>query len=218
MGCKNFEQFSAVLGTETAALVDIFPFLRYLPDWLMPMVRHGKELHQKEFDLFVEHYRDTKRRLREGKAKVSHSSYTLHCIYTLYQNHLTHAHQPCFCADLVRAQEQEGFSDGLAGYTSGSLLEAGSDTTAATLIGFIQGLLCAPEAAAVAQAQLDAVCGDRLPELNDIADLPYLRGCIKESMRWMPTAILGVPHSNIRDDEYLGYRIPRGSEIMCNVW
>ena len=74
----------------------------------MPMVRHGKELHQKEFDLFVEHYRDTKRRLREGKAKVSHSGYTLHCIYTLYQNHLTHAHQPCFCADLVRAQEQEG--------------------------------------------------------------------------------------------------------------
>ena len=120
--------------------------------------------------------------------------------------------------DLVRAQEEEGFSDGLAGYTSGSLLEAGSDTTAATLVGFIQGLLCYPEVVGIAQAQLDAVCGDRLPELNDIAALPYIRGCIKESMRWMPTAILGVPHANIRDDEYMGYRIPNGSEIMCNVW
>jgi hypothetical protein len=43
--------------------------------------------------------------------------------------------KPCFCVDLVRAQDEENFSDALAGYVSGSLLEAGSDTTAATLIG-----------------------------------------------------------------------------------
>jgi cytochrome P450 len=43
--------------------------------------------------------------------------------------------RPCFCLDLVRAQDSKGFSDGLAGYVSGSLLEAGSDTTAATLVG-----------------------------------------------------------------------------------
>jgi hypothetical protein len=43
--------------------------------------------------------------------------------------------KPCFCVDLVRAQDELGFSDALAGYVSGSLLEAGSDTTAATLVG-----------------------------------------------------------------------------------
>ena len=126
--------------------------------------------------------------------------------------------KPCFCVDLVRAQEQEGFSDGIAGYTSGSLLEAGSDTTSATLVGFVQAMLIFPEVVKAAQEELDRVCGDRLPDLNDLRDLPYIRGCMKESLRWMPTDILGVPHAVIRDDEYMGYKIPKGAGVMWNVW
>lgn len=49
-------------------------------------------------------------------------------------------------------------------------------------------------------------------------NLPYIRGCMKESLRWMPTAKLGVPHSVTRDDEYLGYKIPKGAEVILNVW
>ncbi|KAK7755682.1 hypothetical protein SLS62_002293 [Diatrype stigma] len=191
---SNFENFSEVVGHRTAALADIFPLIRYLPDVLLPLRRHAKELHRREVDLFVGLYRETKRKLKEGTAK------------------------PCICADLVRAQEIEGFSDGLAGYTSGSLLEAGSDTTAATLIGFVQALLCFPEVVPLAQAELDRVCGDRVPDFDDLPNLPYIRGVIKESFRWMPTDILGVPHAAIRDDEYLGYRIPAGAEVVYNVW
>lgn len=126
--------------------------------------------------------------------------------------------QPCACSDIVRAQDELKFSDGLASYTSGTLLEAGSDTSASTLIGFIQALLIFPEVSKLAQAEIDRVCGDRLPDLNDLPDLPYIRGCIKESLRWMPTAILGIPHATIRDDEYLGYHIPKGAGVMLNVW
>ncbi len=72
--------------------------------------------------------------------------------------------------------------------------------------------------AKTAQAELDRVCGDRLPELSDMPNLPYIRGCMKESLRWMPTAKLGVPHSVTRDDEYLGYKIPKGAEVILNVW
>ncbi|RYP88811.1 hypothetical protein DL769_000225 [Monosporascus sp. CRB-8-3] len=125
---------------------------------------------------------------------------------------------PCFCVDLVRAQEQEGFSDEMAAYVSGSLLEAGSDTTSATLIGFVQALLCFPEVVKLGQAELDSVCGNRLPDLNDLPNLPYIRGCMKESLRWMPTVPLGVNHAVIRDDEYMGYKIPKGAGVMCNVW
>lgn len=28
----------------------------------------------------------------------------------------------------------------------------------------------------------------------------------------------GIPHAPLRDDEYRGYRIPRGTQITCNVW
>ncbi|RYP04548.1 hypothetical protein DL765_010156 [Monosporascus sp. GIB2] len=125
---------------------------------------------------------------------------------------------PCFCVDLVRAQEQEGFSDEMAAYVSGSLLEAGSDTTSSTLIGFVQALLCFPEVVKLGQAELDSVCGNRLPDLNDLPNLPYIRGCMKESLRWMPTVPLGVNHAVIRDDEYMGYKIPKGAGVMYNVW
>ncbi|KAK3948433.1 cytochrome P450 [Pseudoneurospora amorphoporcata] len=40
---------------------------------------------------------------------------------------------------------------------------------------------------------------------------------MEESLRWMPTGILGVPHAVIRDDEYRGYRIPKDSSIVLNI-
>jgi cytochrome P450 len=75
-----------------------------------------------------------------------------------------------------------------------------------------------PDVAQTAREELDRVCGTRLPTLADAENLPYIRGCVKESMRWMPTAILGVPHAVIRDDEYMGFKIPKGAGVMWNVW
>lgn len=127
--------------------------------------------------------------------------------------------KPCFCNDLLRAQEKEGFTDAAASYISGSLLEAGSDTTAATLYAFIQAVLVWPEVLKKAQEELDHVVGsDRLPTLDDYANLPYIRSCIKESIRWMPTVILGVPHAAVKEDWYEGFRIPAGATILNNVW
>jgi cytochrome P450 len=79
-------------------------------------------------------------------------------------------------------------------------------------------MLLFPDVANTAQEELDRVCGDELPTIDNMPDLPYIRGLIKESMRWMPTAILGMPHAVIRDDEYMGYTIPKGAGVMWNVW
>ena len=73
-----------------------------------------------------------------------------------------------------------------------------------------------PEVAKTAQEEIDSVCGSRMPTPDD--DLPYIRACIKESMRWMPTAILGIPHAVMRDDEYMSYRIPKDASVILNVW
>ncbi|RYP78222.1 hypothetical protein DL771_000699 [Monosporascus sp. 5C6A] len=125
---------------------------------------------------------------------------------------------PSCCVDLLRVQKAEGLSDDLACYMSGSLLQAGSETTAAILVGFVQAMVIFPEVARAAQAEIDRVCGDRLPDLNDVPDLPYIRGCVKESLRWMPTDALGVPHAVIQDDSYNGYHIPKGASVILNVW
>ena len=45
-------------------------------------------------------------------------------------------------------------------------------------------ILCNPECAKKAQAEIDAVVGQtRLPSFEDEAALPYLKAMIKESMR-----------------------------------
>lgn len=108
---QGFEKLSELLNAGAAALIDFYPILRSLPDALVPLRRYAKELHKAELDLYIGHWLDTKHRMQEGTA------------------------QPSFCVDLARAQKAEGWSDMLAGYSSGVLLEAGSDTTSSTLIG-----------------------------------------------------------------------------------
>ena len=115
-------------------------------------------------------------------------------------------------------QKDEKFSDDLAAYISGSLLQAGSETTASILVGFVQAMVIFPNVAKAAQMELDRVCGDRMPDLNDVPNLPYIRACAKECLRWMPGFMLGIPHSVTQDDTYMGYQIPRGSTVIMNVW
>lgn len=71
-----------------------------------------------------------------------------------------------------------------------------------------------------AQAEIDRVIGpDRLPLMDDLEQLPYIRCCMKETLRWMPTTIMGaVPHAVTQDDEYMGYFIPKGAGVLHNVW
>jgi cytochrome P450 len=124
--------------------------------------------------------------------------------------------QPCLCHNLVKAQNVEGMPDDLAAYSAGSLLEAGSDTTANTLMGFVQAMVLFQNVQRDAQTVLDRVCGDRMPTIDD--DLQYVRACVKETLRWFPTDVLGIPHAVIQDDIYNGFKIPKDAAVIWNVW
>ena len=76
-----------------------------------------------------------------------------------------------------------------------------------------------PDVQAKAQLEIDAVVGNRLPTWEDRQSLPYIRACVEESLRWMPTTLsAAVPHANSKDDIYKDYHIPKGSALMMNVW
>jgi cytochrome P450 len=126
----------------------------------------------------------------------------------------------CVCDEVVRVQQQEGFSDEYASYIPSQLWEAGSDTTSTELYGFFQALILYPEVQTKGHAEIDAVIGGgRMPTLDDMHSLPYVRACVKETLRWLPTAILGAfPHSTTADDVYEGYKIPKDASILLNVW
>lgn len=75
-----------------------------------------------------------------------------------------------------------------------------------------------PDTQKAAQEELDRVCGARMPGIDDAPNLPYIRAIVKETLRWMPTAVLGVPHCATRDDDYMGYKIPKNASMITNVW
>ncbi|KAF2653084.1 cytochrome P450 [Lophiostoma macrostomum CBS 122681] len=190
----GFADFSECIMSPAARLIDMYSFVKYLPEFLVPVKRKARKLHEEEMRLFKGHWLVAKEKALNGTAI------------------------PCVCVDLVKSQQTEAFSDDLAAYISGSLLEAGSDTTYSTLVGWVQAMVLYPDVARAAQAEIDKVCGDHLPGLADESNMPYIHACVKETLRWMPTVTMGVPHAVIRDDLYNGYRIPKGATVVVNVW
>ncbi|KAH8649736.1 putative cytochrome P450 [Tricladium varicosporioides] len=192
----GFAEFADINQTGTAALIDFFPLLRKLPDFVLPAQKKAKELHKHEKALYLGHWLNAKDEFQRGLIK------------------------PCFCVGMAEAQKVDGFSDDQAAYISGTLLEAGSDTTSSTMYAFVQAMLLFPEVQKKAQREIDHVIGlDRMPTMDDEPNLQYVRACMKETLRWMPTTILGaVPHATTQNDTYMGYFIPRGAGVMNNVW
>ncbi|KAF2498985.1 cytochrome p450 monooxygenase [Lophium mytilinum] len=192
---ETVETWGVVSASGVAQVADLYPIVQKLPHFLVPTVSQAKKVHEVGRELYTGHWLKAKQGLKDGTGL------------------------PCFCNDLLLAQKSEELSDEAVGYIVGSLLEGGSDTTSSTLYAFVLAMMVWPEVQKKAQEEIDRVVGpDRLPEVDDYPNLPYIRCCVKETLRWMPTVILGVPHSVIQDDTYKGWVIPKGATVINNVW
>lgn len=78
---EGFSDFADLNQTGTAGLVDFFPWLRRLPDTVLPVQRKAKQLHKAEKELYLNHWVKAKEATLNGTIK------------------------PCFCVDLVEAQK-----------------------------------------------------------------------------------------------------------------
>lgn len=104
-------------------------------------------------------------------------------------------------------------------YDVGIIYEAGSDTTTMALEIFTLAAVLYPTVMEEAQEELDRVVGtERLPGFEDRDQLPYVAAIVKEVLRWRPVSAGGIPHAVIQDDEYMGYRIPKGATVIGNHW
>jgi len=75
-----------------------------------------------------------------------------------------------------------------------------------------------PDVQTKGQEEIDRVLGgSRLPTFEDRPFLPYTEAIYREIMRLHPPLPLGVEHSLIEDDFYLGYHIPKGS-FWCSLY
>ena len=80
---------------------------------------------------------------------------------------------------------------------------------------FLLAMALFPEVQKRGQAELDRVVGpDRLPDFEDIKSMPYIRALTMETMRWLPVFPSAIPHAAVADDEYMSYRIPKGTIVI----
>ncbi|KAF9265536.1 cytochrome P450 [Marasmius fiardii PR-910] len=193
-----------------AYLADIFPVLRWIPDFLAWWRVEAKRLHVWESNLYESFLTD------------------------IISDHKNGTDRPeCFVGNYVKKRSEHGLEDapgkGLASngwlrdkllaYAAGQILEAASDTTAGTLKNALLLLVNHPEILRKTREELDAVVGDdRLPSFEDENSLPYLVAVIKEVMRCRPAIPLAIPHSPSEDVVYKGYFIPKGSVVIGNVY
>ncbi|EPS93953.1 hypothetical protein FOMPIDRAFT_1170091 [Fomitopsis schrenkii] len=188
-------------GGPAAMLVDFFPILKYLPAW-MPGAGF-------------------KRLARQVQGSIRDMEYIP--LRRVRQAMTSGAVQP----SVARSILEETMKDGTLSIEDereiasalGALYAAGTDTTATTIHCFVLAMVLHPEVQKKTQAELDRVVGgSRLPDIGDRDALPYLEAVVMEVYRWCAPVPLGVPHQLLEDDEYMGYRMPRGSTVFSNIW
>ncbi|CAN4089052.1 unnamed protein product [Withania somnifera] len=99
------------------------------------------------------------------------------------------------------------------------LFAAGTDTTSSTLEWAMAELLKNPHTLEKAQEELDQLIGrGKLIDEADVAQLPYLRCIVKETLRLHPAVPFLIPRKVENDVELHGYTVPKDSQVLVNVW
>ncbi|XP_002988182.2 cytochrome P450 71A1 [Selaginella moellendorffii] len=98
------------------------------------------------------------------------------------------------------------------------MIAGGTDTAAVTIEWALSELMRKPHILKKAQEEMDRVVGrDRVVDESDLPNLPYLECIVKEALRLHPSVPI-LRHESIEDCVVAGYRIPKGTGIMINVW
>ncbi|CAG9783638.1 unnamed protein product [Diatraea saccharalis] len=97
----------------------------------------------------------------------------------------------------------------------GDLFSAGMETIKSSLLWMIVFMLRNPAVKRRVQEEIDAVVGrNRLPNMEDMARLPYTETTILETLRMSSIVPLATTHSPTKDVELNGFKIPAGAQVV----
>ncbi|KAF6811936.1 Fumitremorgin C synthase 1 [Colletotrichum musicola] len=115
---------------------------------------------------------------------------------------------------LVQSDKDEDFAACMLGFQC----LVGVVTISGPMQFFLMCMALHPEWLQKCQEEIDRVCGDRMPTRDDFAELPTVRACLKETLRWRSGVPLGVPHQCETDSEFQGVKIEKGTIILACEW
>ncbi|KAF8512830.1 cytochrome P450 [Hysterangium stoloniferum] len=180
-------------------LVDIWPWLKYLPEWFpgAGFQKKARIWREPTVEMCMKPFQVVKEAISMGVVSS--------CILVSMLEELA-------ATGDAPAREEEVIRN-----ASGVAYAAGASTTHGTLITFVLAMALFPEKQKKAQQELDREIGNRLPTFEDRECLPYVSALVKEVYRWRPVFPLAIPHRVTQDDIYRGYLIPKGSVVVGNA-
>ncbi|KAM7517965.1 hypothetical protein LguiB_016927 [Lonicera macranthoides] len=96
---------------------------------------------------------------------------------------------------------------------------AGAETSSVTIEWAMTELLRNSKTMAKVKDELAKIVGpNKKLEENDFHNLPYLQAVIKETLRLHPPGPLLVPRRARQDLDFMGYHIPKNTQVLVNVW
>jgi cytochrome P450 len=149
------------------ALPNVISPLASLPELLSPWKKHEKERYEFERTFFMNQLESVKRDWVAGTAK------------------------PSYMKLFLEAQEKGGWKDMEGANMVGMMAIAGALTIASPMMSFLLAMVKHNDWLVRLQAEIDEVCGERMPEMGDMERLPLLRAVVKEVVRWRPPVPTG---------------------------
>jgi len=194
-GIHTFLNRMSAASAPGAHLVELFPWMIYIPERFAKWKREG-----------MEHFQE-------------HTAMFNGLLNSVFHNIATGSERLSVSASLIKNSDRSGLSRDEIAWLLATLYSAGAGTTATTLVWWVLAMMAHPEFQQCAQDQLDNVVGrSRTPTFADAPNLPYIHALIRESLRWRPTLPFGLPHTTTEDDWYEGMFIPKGTICLANLW
>ncbi|ESK88115.1 cytochrome p450 [Moniliophthora roreri MCA 2997] len=191
----NFVDVAAQATAPGAYLANYIPILEHLPDFLSKWKRTCKEIYRYHAEKFLGFFLNIKEKMLQNQDVGS-----------------------SFCSMLIETHDRHGLDDNTSSWLAAVLYLAGYETTASCMGWLILAMVYFPEVQRKAQEELDRVIGrTRIPTMEDMGDLPYMRAVVKEVLRWRPPTPMSLFHASLEDDIYEGYFIPKNSYIIPNI-
>lgn len=181
--------------------VDIFPILKHIPEWFpgAGWKKFGRMTKEKLYDSITLPFQAVKESFQANTTTTS--SFVGTCLEELPQ------------------LGKDGVDEEVIRGVGGIIYLGGEETTASALGSFFLAATLHPEIVRLAQKELDEVIGgDRLPDLSDKHQLPYITAIAKEVLRWRPSAPVAAARWVMEDDVYKGLAIPPRTALIGNIW
>lgn len=169
------ESWSAIMETGATPPVDIFPWIKYIPEKLLgSYVTRARSIGTQMSEL----YSDVLGRVLLRRENTSETQLIT------------------FMDKVLDQQEKNELPPNQLRFIGGILMEGGLDTSSSLILAIIQAMIHYLEVQRKAQEEIDSVVEfQRSPVWADLPKLPYINMIVKEGHRWRPILPSCFPHA-----------------------